>query len=231
VNHPQRDTLVARGIPSSKTFISMNVPDPRIFGLGDAVAAPMPAEHFNLVYHGTMSERLGVDLVIRAVAELRDRIPGLRLHLWGDGDDRQRFEALAESLGLRGTVLFEPKGVPLTELPRRLRHMHAGIVGNRQTIAGDLMLPVKLLECVALGLPVVVPRLKTIQYYFSEDMVAYFDAGDVTSLAAAIDRVYREHQLRTRQVENARQFLGRYGWERQGTQLVAFYRTLVENER
>ena len=32
VNHPQRATLVARGIPDSKTFISMNVPDPRIFG-------------------------------------------------------------------------------------------------------------------------------------------------------------------------------------------------------
>ena len=25
-------------------------------------------EHFNLVYHGTMAERLGVDLLIRAVA-------------------------------------------------------------------------------------------------------------------------------------------------------------------
>ena len=32
VNHPQRETLVGRGIPAAKTSISMNVPDPRLFG-------------------------------------------------------------------------------------------------------------------------------------------------------------------------------------------------------
>ena len=31
VNHPQRDVLVKRGVPDTKTFVSMNVPDPRIF--------------------------------------------------------------------------------------------------------------------------------------------------------------------------------------------------------
>jgi glycosyltransferase involved in cell wall biosynthesis len=230
VNHPQRDTLVARGIPQSKTFISMNVPDPRIFKPSFVDAAPpAEAEHFNLVYHGTMSERLGVDLVIQAVAQLRDRIPGLRLHLWGDGDDRGRFEALARSLGLDQMVFFKPKGVPLPELPRHIRGMDVGVVGNRQTIAGDLMLPVKLVECISLGVPVVVPRLKTIQYYFADDMVAYFDPGNVQSLAEAIYRLYSQRSVRADQAEKAREFLGRYGWERQGGELVSFYRNLLEN--
>ena len=75
VNHPQRATLVARGIPDAKTFVSMNVPDPRIFGSHSANGhVPDPAR-LNLVYHGTMAERLGVDLLIRAVAQLRDRVP------------------------------------------------------------------------------------------------------------------------------------------------------------
>ena len=42
VNHPQRDTLVARGLTASKTFVSMNVPDPRIFSR--SCAGPRPAE-------------------------------------------------------------------------------------------------------------------------------------------------------------------------------------------
>jgi glycosyltransferase involved in cell wall biosynthesis len=230
VNHPQRDTLVARGIPRSKTFISMNVPDPRIFKRSaGAIEAPATAEQFDLVYHGTMSERLGVDLIIEAVARLRDRIPGVRLHLWGDGDDRDRFEKLAQAMRLQETVFFEPRGVPLAELPHRLRQMDVGIVGNRQTIAGDLMLPVKLVECVSLGLPVVVPRLKTIQHYFTDDMVAYFEPGDVQSLVDAIYRLYSQRALGATQVEKARQFLARYGWERQGTELVTFYHNLVEN--
>jgi glycosyltransferase involved in cell wall biosynthesis len=229
VNHPQRDTLVARGIPHSKTFISMNVPDPRIFN-GHSIdrESDAKAERFNLVYHGTMSERLGVDLIIRAVAQLRDRIPSLRLHLWGDGDDRTRFQALAKSLALEETVLFKPSGVPLPELPRHFRTMDVGVVGNRQTVAGDLMLPVKLVECVSLGVPVVVPRLKTIEYYFSDDMVAYFEPGDVQSLADAIYRLYSHRSMRTCQADKARQFLRKYGWERQGTELVTLYRSLVE---
>ena len=45
------------------------------------------------------------------------------------------------------------------------------------------MLPVKLLEYVHMGIPVIAPRLKTIQYYFSEDQVMYYEPGDVDGLA------------------------------------------------
>ena len=79
----------------------MNVPDPRIFTPVSPGSAPVrQADRFNLVYHGTMAERLGVDLIIQAVARLRDRIPTLRLHLWGHGDDLAQFQELARTLGI-----------------------------------------------------------------------------------------------------------------------------------
>ena len=228
VNHPQRETLVARGIPHAKTFISMNVPDPRIFTPVRPDPAALPrAEHFNLVYHGTMAERLGVDLLIDAVAQLQDRIPGLRLHLWGHGDDLVRFQGLARAMGVADAVFFEPAGVPLAELPRRLAAMDVGVVGNRRSAAGDLMLPVKLVECVALGIPVVAPRLRAIEHYFSDDMIAYYEPGNVASLASAIERLHRGTALRADQAARAREFLRLYGWEQQGTALVGLYHHLV----
>jgi glycosyltransferase involved in cell wall biosynthesis len=228
VNHPQRDALVARGIPGEKTFISMNVPDPKIFSVSprSAQSAEQPA-HFNLVYHGTMATRLGVDLVIRAVAQLQKRIPDLRLHLWGDGDDLPAFQSLAHELKIDDKVFFRPEGVPLKDLPDQLRVMHVGVVGNRRSAAGDLMLPVKLLEYVHLGIPTIVPRLKTIVYYFSDDMVLFYEPEDVESLAAAIDRLYCEAELRDEQVKGAQAFITQYGWDRQGPELVAMYRELV----
>jgi glycosyltransferase involved in cell wall biosynthesis len=228
VNHPQRDVLVGRGIPFSKTFVSMNVPDPKIFG-SPSRPPHSPNGHFNLVYHGTMAERLGVDLVIRAVSQLRERIPCLRLHLWGGGDDLAAFERLVSELGVGDRVSFKPKGFPLEELPGHLSAMDLGVVGNRSNTATDLMLPVKLLEYVSLRIPAVVPRLRTIDHYFSDDMVSYFDAEDVSSLADAIHRMYCQPTVRRRQADSAETFLDRYGWDRQGSELVAMYNALVEN--
>lgn len=230
VNDPQRDTLVARGIPQSKTFVSMNVPDPRIFNVPPGRNGDSNFDNrFNLVYHGTMAERLGVDLLIRAVAELRNRLPCIRLYLWGHGDDLPAFQALARELELADLISFKPEGVPLCDLPRELRAMHLGVVGNRFSAAGELMLPVKLLEYVALDIPVVAPRLRAIQRYFGEDMVTYYEPGDVGSLADAVYRLHSQPDRRACQIARARTFLGRYGWERQGAELVQMYQSLVES--
>ena len=107
--------------------------------------------------------------------------------------------------------------------------MDLGVVGNRRSAATDLMLPVKLMEYISQGIPAVVPRLKTIDYYFSEHMVTYYEPEDVQSLADAIYRLYCEPELRSNQVHQAAAFLGEYGWERQGVDLVNFYQQLVEN--
>src|SRR6185436_12495376 len=123
----------------------------------------------------------------------------LRVHLWGHGDDLPGFQQLAKELDLEDVVFFEPKGYPLEELPSRLGSMDLGVVGNRRSAACDLMLPVKLVEYVSLGIPAVVPRLKTIEHYFSDDMVSFYEPEDVTSLTDAIYRMYLEPAARQMQ--------------------------------
>jgi glycosyltransferase involved in cell wall biosynthesis len=230
VNQPQRETLVGRGIPTQKTVISMNVPDPRLFGPtpGESLR-PAEAGRLNLVYHGTMAQRLGVDLLIRAIPRVQERVPNVRLNLWGRGDDLATFQRLAETLGVQDAITFQSNGFPLEELAQQLTSMDIGVVGNRRTAAGDLMLPVKLLEYVAVGIPTVVPRLKAIQYYFSDEMVAYYEPEDVQSLSDAICRLHLDAERRGRQVTEARKFLATYGWERHSAELVTLYKQLVEN--
>jgi glycosyltransferase involved in cell wall biosynthesis len=230
VNHPQRDTLVERGIAASKTFISMNVPDPKIFNISDGgrLDAREPGA-LRLVYHGTMVHRLGVDLLIRAVERVARDLPGVALHLWGYGDDLPVFKELAAQLGVQDRVHFNPAGYPLDQLPERLQAMDLGVIGNRRSAACDLMLPVKLLEYVSLGIPTVVPRLRTIEHYFTNEMVTYYEPEDVDSLAEAIRTLHDRVELRRRQAQQAREFLAQYGWERQGQELLTMYRNLVEN--
>jgi len=229
VNHPQRDTLVARGLAKDKTFVSMNVPDPAIFRRQAPVRRPLNAnETFDIVYHGTMAHRLGVDLAIRAIARVRRDVPNARLHLWGRGDDLAEFQKLAADMQVSDIVEFQPRGYPLQELPARLGRMHLGVIGNRQTVAGDLMLPVKLMEYVALGIPVVAPRLRTIEHYFTREMVSFYEPESVQSLADAICRLSIDADARYSQAVAASRFLDEYGWERQGGQLVGLYQQLLE---
>jgi glycosyltransferase involved in cell wall biosynthesis len=229
VNHPQRDALVGRGIPAAKIFVSMNIADPRIFKAPDSARPAREDGSFRLVYHGTMAGRLGVDLVIRAVDRLRERIRGLELYLWGHGDDADAFRTLASRLNIANRVHFNTQGFPLEELPVRLQEMDVGVVGNRRSPAGDLMLPGKLLEYVALGIPAVVPRLRAIAYYFTDEMVSYYEPDDVDSMADAIYRLHAQLDLRREQPRRASGFLVDYGWHRQGPELVSFYRQVLES--
>ena len=231
VNHVQREALISRGISRDKVFISMNVPDHELFGTDLRTNGGSSSAGFRIVYHGTMVKRLGVDLIIQAVALLVDKIPRLQLHLWGQGDDLDQFVQLTKDLHLQAIVHFKPQGVPLSELPERLISMDLGVVGNRTSRASQLMLPVKLLEYVALEVPVVAPRLKAIEYYFSNEMLAYYEPNDIDSMAAQIVGLYNDRQWRTAQAEKAKEFLQEYGWDKGQMELLGFYNSLLEERK
>ncbi len=77
--------------------------------------------------------------------------------------------------------------------------MDLGIIGNRRNLACDkYMLPVKLLEYVYLGVPVVAPRLAVIGRYFDETMVRFYEPENVDQMAAAILELYENREERER---------------------------------
>ncbi len=229
VNHIQRDILVKRGIPSQKILVSMNVPDPKLFKNREAtgVKAKRNNGNFRLVYHGTLAERLGINLALQAISKLNDKIPGLEFHIFGriSSGYGLKLVGLSRVLGTDPYVHFN-KTVPMESLLGVLEGMHLGVISNRKNIATELMLPVKMIEYITLSIPVIAPRLKTIQYYFSEEMVRYFEPEDVDSLAEAILDLYHNESKRTNQAKAAKGFIEKYGWEKQQMGLINLYKEL-----
>jgi glycosyltransferase involved in cell wall biosynthesis len=226
VNQIQKEALVLRGIPSSKIVIVLNMPNlsslnPRTCGSYSTGLN----NHFNLVYHGTIAKRLGIDHAIRAVAQISAMIPHIAFHVIGGGDDMQAFIDLSRELHAEDHVYFSER-IPFDELVGVLRKMDLCVVPNRKNAASELMLPVKLLDCVSLGIPVVAARLKTIEYYFSEDMLTFFEPDNVDSLAQAIGYAYRNQDIIKEKARSARQHLEQYSWERQESVLINLYREL-----
>lgn len=219
VNHVQREAVIEHGVPGEKIATVITMPK---FADPPPIRASETKQVFRMVNHGTMSKRLGNDLILEAAAKLVHEIPGFELHIIGGGENLDQLQLLTQSLGLQNTVHFHA-GVPWDKLAEKLRIMDVGIVANRVNVATQLMLPSKLIDYTVLGIPAIVPRLKAIQYYFSDEMVSYFEPESVDSMVAATVSLYRDSARRERQAKNARKFLDENRWDGHSNGLRGLY--------
>jgi glycosyltransferase involved in cell wall biosynthesis len=191
-----RDILSSRGVPRDKIHVLMNLPDDRIFAPREAALEKTSGFPFVLVYHGTLAHRLGLDVALHAVARIATEIPQLEFRIIGDGEERERLLQLRDKLGLRQRVLLSEGFVAVEKIPALIEDADVGLIPLRRSAGTDIMLPTKLLEYVSMGIPCIAPRTGTIARYFDDDMVEFFEAEDVESLAEAIKALYRNPKRR-----------------------------------
>src|SRR4029077_11494425 len=143
--------------------VLMNLPNVELFR---PVTVDKKSDRFRIVYHGTVAHRLGIDLIVQAMARVADCIPA-ELWIYGAGDYLPEALELSSKLGLEENVHFSRSFFPVEQIPQMVCGMDLGIIGNRRNLAcSKYMLPVKLLEYVYLGVPVIAPRLEVISRYF-----------------------------------------------------------------
>jgi glycosyltransferase involved in cell wall biosynthesis len=167
---------------------------------------------FRLIYHGALVERYGVDLLVQAVEIARPRIPGISLILQGAGQYQQELAEMIERLDLAEHVQLNGYNIHVTELPKLIAQADAGVVPNRNDLFTDELLPTKLLEYVALNVPVIAARTRGISSYFDERMVEFFTPGDAHSLAESIFCLYSNQNRRLTLKESASEFNRMHSW-------------------
>ncbi len=212
VHEPHLEALRQHGNPPEKFVVLLNLPDPRIFSRKEECQSP-DKHGFELIYHGTVSKRHGLEIAIRAVSVLRNHIAGLKLRIIGVGDDLARLNALIDELDIRASVDVS-KIMPLEELVCQIKEADVGIVPLLQDDFTRFMLPVKLLEYVFLQIPVICSRTSTIEAYFDETMVQYSTAGSVTELAENILFLYKSPDRRKELIANSEKFNRQFNWEK-----------------
>jgi glycosyltransferase involved in cell wall biosynthesis len=199
----------ARGVPEAKLTIVLNTtPWP------EGVPGPPPPSDGSpfLVTHGTLVDRYGVDIALRAFARLSGSWPDLTLRVVGDGDARLRLEALAHELGIAERVIFTGY-LPWPEAIAQVQGAAAGIVSVIADGYGEVLLPTKLLEYTSLKVPAVCARLAAIQDYFPENAVSYFRAGDPEQLAERLDRLLADPTQARVQADRASEIAKQLAWD------------------
>jgi glycosyltransferase involved in cell wall biosynthesis len=214
VHEPHKALLIKRGAQEKKITVVLNLPDPQIFGnRTSADSMDKQDDKLRIVYHGTVAERLGLDIALKAFHEVVQEFPDARFEIYGDGDFSKKVEELIQELGLEKNVYFSKKFFRLEEVLSFIRGATFGIIPNRKDSATEYMLPVKMLEYLYVGIPVIVPKLLTINYYFDENSMAFYTPGDYHQLAQVIIRLYLNKTERRKLIENSQKFLDRFSWD------------------
>ena len=186
---PFKRRLIRSGTREEKITSIMNTPDPGLFipqnGSGRANGG------FILSYHGSLLEYNSLEVVLRAVALGRDRMPDLQFHIYGQGRELVRLRQLAEELDLAEQVRFNGQ-VSLDRIPSLISATNLGVAPQCKSAFTSLNFPTKVFEYVVMGIPVVMSRSPALAELFSNIPGIFFAPEDYVELADVIWQFYTD---------------------------------------
>lgn len=210
-NHLWYERLVTRSARPEHCSTILNYPDPLLFRRSRGKRTEDPAT-FVLCYPGTLSWHQGVDLIVQAVAKLREAAPNIRLLVFGDGPERGRLQGLVRELHLEDQVTVGG-GVAIEEVAAAMENVDLGVEPKRKQTFGNEALSTKILEFMAMGVPVLASDTLINQRYFNGGLVDFFNSDDVDDLAASILRLMNDPERRGALRERGSQYIQINNWD------------------
>lgn len=179
-----RESMIAAGVPPCRIVTIPNGVDSVHFAPREHHALRKPTGS-QVIFVGRLVKEKGLPVLLHAWAKVRQHVPDAVLHIVGGGPLGVELRALADRLGILGSVRFH--GHQQTVLPflqsSQLFVLSSYIEGLSNT----------LLEAMAVGLPVVATQISG-----SEDVVRMGEngllvpPGDAEALAEAIVTILRD---------------------------------------
>ncbi|MCL2690505.1 MAG: glycosyltransferase family 4 protein [Chitinispirillia bacterium] len=209
-NHIWHERLISRSVSSKKCSVVMNYPDTHIFTCESS--RRIKNGSYIMVYPGTLSIHQGLETAIRAVEMLKKEIPELQLHIYGKGTDEGYFQSLVKELKLEKQVFFNGI-VPIEKLPQVISGADIGVEPKLSRTFGNEAFSTKILEFMAMGVPVIASDTLVHKHYFDETLVQFFRSEDVSDLADRILLLRKSSSLRSKLVTNSFKFMKEYNWE------------------
>jgi glycosyltransferase involved in cell wall biosynthesis len=171
-----------------------------------------------------------VNLAIRALARIKDQAPEAELHIYGRGAEADNLRKLAGELGLAERVRFT-ETVNITEVAPIIENADLGVVPKRTDGFGNEAFSTKVLEFMALGVPVVVSDSAVDRYYFNDQVVTFFKGNDEADLAERLLEMIQNTAKREARVKRADDFVRTFDWDLRKSEYLGFADTLVQSAK
>jgi glycosyltransferase involved in cell wall biosynthesis len=182
-----------------------------------------------VLFVGNLEPRKQVDVLLRAVARLREPMPEVRLLIVGSGesagplDQTPRLARLSHELGLEAAVRFVG-WLPNEQLRGAYAAADAFALPSSSEAQG-----IVALEAMACGLPVVASRVGGLLGTIDDEQSGFLvPAGDVEALAARLAQVLGQPALRAAVGDAARRAVEtRFTWPKAVAATCQVYREVT----
>lgn len=194
-----RAFLASLGVPRQKIFVIHNGVSPK-----DFLPTPLPPDDGHIptiLYIGTFADWQGLEILIDAMPRVLAKRPA-KLRIVGRGRGRQRkvLTKQIRKLGLDQHIRVEP-AVPHHAIPALIASSDVCVaplaLNDRNVTQGCC--PIKVIECMAAGRPLVAANLPVVRELAREDVDALFFApNDADDLARQLLNVLNDRTLAER---------------------------------
>lgn len=220
VSRSTADDLVARGFEAGEIEVIPN-------GVDLAFYRPDPGEpRFpgpTLLYLGRLKRYKRVDLIIRALAILRDRGVAARLIVAGQGDHAGALEALVDELELSDRVEF-PGYVSERQKRRYFRGAWVHLLTSPKEGWG-----ITNLEAAACATPTIASDSPGLRDSVVDGETGFLvPHGDVEAIAARLEELLEDDRLRERLGAQARTFAEGFSWDAAADRTEAYLAQVAE---
>jgi glycosyltransferase involved in cell wall biosynthesis len=165
-----------------------------------------------VLYPGGLQWHQGLDIALRAFKQVSRDVPAAEFHIYGDGSAKESLVRLTKDLGLNERVRFLQQRTA-KEIATIMANANVGVVPKRADSFGDEAYSTKIMEFMAVGVPVIVSSTKVDRYYFNDSIVRFFEPGNPDALARELLAVLRNDELRRGMTAQAFKYAATHCWE------------------
>jgi glycosyltransferase involved in cell wall biosynthesis len=184
-----RDSLRERGVPEESVFVQPRGVSLELFPFHPP-RTRTAGEPLRILSNRMLKPLYGVDVLVRALALLRERGVRFEARICGDGPVRGDLRALAEELGISGGVAF-PGTVVAGKMPDELTWTDVYVSTSYTDGASS-----SLFEAMAVGRFPIVTDLPANRPYVEDGVSGMlFPAGDAHALSLRLERLATSHEL------------------------------------
>lgn len=220
-----RAEITSRGVAPERVHVIPNAVDSAFLAEpGDRAEARralgLPVDGLIVGMTGTLNDYEGVDTLIRALALVG--ADDVTLLIVGGGPALTSWRALADALGV--AAVFTGR-VPRSEVRRHIEAMDLFCVPRCSTPVTDLVPPLKPLEAMATGVPVLASDVAPLRELIAEAGSGWnAPAGDAQAWAETITEILADRRGLSAAGASAREWVMRERtWERQAERLEEVY--------